>query len=123
MLNRVVNACSLQNHAHDHIQELIQNADDAQATEVGFMIDWRHHPIDDVMFRNFGQYQGPALYAWNNAVFKERDWHSLGKINQSSKEEDVLKVGRFGLGFQSVFHITGITSIFSIVYSIMIKFM
>jgi sacsin len=60
------------------------------------------------MFPDFDAYQGPALYAWNSAVFKGDDWTSLGKINQSSKEEDVLKVGRFGLGFQSVFHITGI---------------
>ena len=56
----------------------------------------------------FKAYQGPAFYAWNSAVFRDNDWTSLGKINQSSKEEDVLKVGRFGLGFQSVFHITGI---------------
>ena len=88
-------------------KELIQNADDAQATKVGFLIDWREHPTNDVMFSKFDQYQGPALYAWNNTVFKDNDWKSLGKINQSSKEEDVLKVGRFGLGFQSVFHITG----------------
>ena len=92
-----------------HMQELIQNADDARATKVGFLIDWRDHPSErgDVMFDNFEQYQGPALYAWNDGVFRKNDWHSLGKINQSSKEEDVLKVGRFGLGFQSVFHITG----------------
>ena len=86
---------------------MIQNADDARAEHVGFLIDWRQHPTDDVMFPNFEPYQGPALYAWNSAVFKGNDWTSLGKINQSSKEEDVLKVGRFGLGFQSVFHITG----------------
>ena len=86
---------------------MIQNADDAQAGHVGFLIDWRQHPTDDVMNPNFKEYQGPALYAWNSAVFKDNDWTSLGKINQSSKEEDVLKVGRFGLGFQSVFHITG----------------
>ena len=86
---------------------MIQNADDAQAEHVGFLIDWRQHPTDDVMNPNFKEYQGPALYAWNSAVFKDNDWTSLGKINQSSKEEDVLKVGRFGLGFQSVFHITG----------------
>ena len=86
---------------------MIQNADDAQATEVGFLIDWRDHESDDVMFPNFEKFQGPALYAWNNANFEEEDWKSLGKINQSSKEANVLKVGRFGLGFQSVFHITG----------------
>ena len=86
---------------------MIQNADDAQAEHVGFLIDWRQHPTDDVMNEDFKAYQGPALYAWNSAVFRDNDWTSLGKINQSSKEEDVLKVGRFGLGFQSVFHITG----------------
>ena len=89
------------------MQELIQNADDAQATEVAFLIDWRYHSTDDVMFSNFEKYQGPALYAWNNAVFKKKDWYSLAKIDESSKKDDVSKAGRFGLGFQSVFHITG----------------
>ena len=94
---------------YDIVQELIQNADDAQATKVGFLLDWRDHPSDrsSVMFDNFEQYQGPALLAWNDGVFKKEDWRSLCKINQSSKENDFLKVGRFGLGFQSVFHITG----------------
>ena len=51
--------------------------------------------------------QGPALYAWNNAMFKEEDWEHYGKMEDSSKEKDALKVGRFGVGFLSVFHITG----------------
>ena len=53
------------------------------------------------------QYQGPALYAWNNAVFEEEDWKGLAKIEQSIKEKEALKIGRFGLGFLSVFHVTG----------------
>ena len=53
------------------------------------------------------QYQGPALYAWNDAVFEKEDWQGLAKIEQSCKENEVLKIGRFGLGFLSVFHITG----------------
>lgn len=57
--------------------------------------------------KNFGQYQGPALYAWNDATFEKHDWKALAKINQSPKKEDALKVGRFGLGFISVFHLTG----------------
>ena len=59
------------------------------------------------MFRNFKKYQGPALYAWNDAKFEKEDWKSLAKSDQSSKIDDALKVGKFGLGFQSVFHITG----------------
>ena len=40
-------------------------------------------------------------------MFERGDWKALAKINRSSKKEDVLKVGRFGLGFLSVFHLTG----------------
>ena len=54
----------------------------------------------------------PALYAWNNAVFKDKDWDHFGKIEESSKENNALKIGRFGVGFLSVFHITGKCDIF-----------
>ena len=91
---------------HCALQELVQNADDAGASEVRFLVDSRGHS-GDTLFENFDQYQGPALYAWNNALFKRKDWKALAKINQSSKKEDVLKVGQFGLGFLSVFHLTG----------------
>lgn len=89
------------------LQELIQNADDAGATEVRFLTDSRNHYSEETLFKNFDEYQGPAMYAWNDAMFKRNDWRALAKINQSSKKEDALKVGRFGLGFLSVFHLTG----------------
>jgi sacsin len=52
--------------------------------------------------------QGPALCVANNAIFTEKDWDGIRMIYSSVKEDDPLKVGRFGLGFKSVFHITGI---------------
>ena len=51
--------------------------------------------------------KGPALYAYNNAVFSDEDWNSLRMLSKSHKEHDPTKVGRFGVGFKSVFHITG----------------
>lgn len=51
--------------------------------------------------------KGPALYAYNNGKFKDKDWGSIGLLSRSLKEKDSLTVGRFGLGFKSVFHITG----------------
>lgn len=54
------------------------------------------------------QYQGPALYVYNNAVFTPEDWHGIQEIARSRKKDDPLKVGRFGIGFNSVYHITGI---------------
>ena len=89
------------------LQELIQNADDAGAKEVCFLLDSRSHSKEDLFDTGLSKYQGPALYAWNDAVFKKDDWKFLGKIEQSSKKKEVLKVGRFGLGFLSVFHMTG----------------
>ena len=52
--------------------------------------------------------QGPALYVYNDAVFTADDWKGIRMLNDSVKEKDPMKVGRFGLGFKSVFHMTGI---------------
>jgi hypothetical protein len=51
--------------------------------------------------------QGPALLAYNDACFTEEDWDGILLMYRSIKEKDALKVGRFGLGFKSVFHMTG----------------
>ena len=52
-------------------------------------------------------HQGPALYAYNNAEFTKEDWKGIRMLCDSIKVKDPMKVGRFGLGFKSVFHITG----------------
>ena len=51
--------------------------------------------------------KGPALYAYNNALFDEEDWRGIRMLSQSIKHSDPLKVGHFGIGFKSVFHLTG----------------
>ena len=55
------------------------------------------------------KYQGPALYAFNNATFSEKDWAGVTAIGQSHKTTDHERfpIGRFGIGFNSVYHITG----------------
>ena len=72
-----------------------------------FLLDPRQHSTALLLEDGLSGYQGPALYAWNDAVFKKDDWECLAKIEQSNKKKELLKVGRFGLGFLSVFHITG----------------
>ena len=52
-------------------------------------------------------FQGPALYCYNNAEFTDEDWEGLQRLMRSNKENNPLKVGRFGIGFNSVYHITG----------------
>ena len=71
-------------------------------------MDPQRYPVEGLVKDSLKPVQGPALLAWNNATFKEEDWSNIGKLYQSKKMEDKMKVGRFGIGFQSVHHITGI---------------
>uniref|UniRef100_UPI0037E8DF6F sacsin n=1 Tax=Semicossyphus pulcher TaxID=241346 RepID=UPI0037E8DF6F len=95
------------------LKELIQNADDAQATEVVFIHDERSYGAESLWTDDLGEYQGPALYAYNNAAFTNDDWKGIQMAGRSVKRNDPNKVGRFGIGFNSVYHITDVPSIFS----------
>lgn len=55
--------------------------------------------------------KGPALYAYNNAVFTDEDWERIQMAGRSGKVNDPNKIGRFGIGFNSVYHITGKTCV------------
>ena len=96
------------------LQEIIQNADDAGATEVKFFIDERSHGQHNLLHPSLAKFQGPALLAYNNAVFTDEDWTNIQKLKQSSKRFNQHKVGKFGIGFNSVFHVTGMLNIVSL---------
>ncbi|KAM9318083.1 sacsin [Pholidichthys leucotaenia] len=95
------------------LKELIQNAEDAGATEVRFMYDETEHGVESLWSPDMAQHQGTALYVYNDAVFTVEDWNGIQEIARSRKRDDPLKVGRFGIGFNSVYHITDVPSIFS----------
>eukprot|EP00064_Thunnus_orientalis_P009264 superscaffoldBa00001163_g9287 len=95
------------------LKELIQNAEDAGATEVKFMYDETEYGVESLWSPDMAQHQGTALYVYNDAVFTVEDWNGIQEIARSRKRDDPLKVGRFGIGFNSVYHITDVPSIFS----------
>ena len=86
---------------------MIQNADDAGATEVQFYVDCRQHKTSYLLHPGLAPYQGPALISANDAIFSDEDWEGIQNLQQSIKAEDPFKVGRFGIGFNSVYHLTG----------------
>ncbi len=86
---------------------MIQNADDAGATTVWFYVDERWHSKSNLPHPDLAMFQGPALVAANDACFTEEDWEGIQSLQQSIKAEDPFKVGRFGIGFNSVYHLTG----------------
>ena len=88
-------------------QEIIQNADDAGAKTVKFFIDNRKHGTMLLVHPDLAPFQGPALLAYNDAQFRDEDWKGIQNLQRSVKAKDPFKVGKFGIGFNSVYHITG----------------
>ncbi|CAB4295974.1 unnamed protein product [Prunus armeniaca] len=95
------------------LKELIQNADDAGATTVRLCLDRRLHGTDSLLSETLAPWQGPALLAYNDAVFTEEDFVSISRIGGSSKHGQASKTGRFGVGFNSVYHLTDLPSFVS----------
>ena len=94
-------------HAWLPLQEIIQNADDAGARVIRFYLDHRQHGQRTLVHPDIARFQGPALLAYNDAQFKEEDWEGIQNLQLSNKAENSFKVGKFGIGFNSVYHITG----------------
>ena len=94
-------------------KELIQNADDAGATKVCFLIDWRDGPKKSLFSPAMSECQGPALWAYNDAVFSDDDFKNINKLAGKTKKDDFTKIGRFGLGFNAVYHLTDVPSFLS----------
>jgi hypothetical protein len=81
------------------IKELIQNADDGEATSV--TIGWsigipdNPHPL----------FQTPGVFVTNNGKFDDRDERGIKSIGVSVKSGDEGTIGKFGLGLKSIFHL------------------
>eukprot|EP00041_Stephanoeca_diplocostata_P038747 m.1548887 g.1548887 ORF g.1548887 m.1548887 type:complete len:221 (-) comp25264_c0_seq19:8803-9465(-) len=112
---------NLDNYTSNQILgELLQNADDAGADRVAFLLDKRTHgatrlytsenvenaQLPGACEGDMCSLQGPALLAYDSAGFNSEDWKGLMSFGQGSKKMDPTKTGKFGLGFNSVYHLT-----------------
>ena len=97
------------------LKELVQNADDAGATEVRFLYDERTNEDAMTCLIDEGMKgcQGPALWVYNDAQFKDEDFENIAKLNEATKEHETEKIGRFGLGFNAVYNLTDVPMLLS----------
>ena len=91
-------------------KELIQNADDAGATEVRFLYDERTNQdaITCLLDKGMKGCHGPALWVYNDATFKDEDFVNITKLSEATKAHDTAKIGRFRLGFNAVYNLTDV---------------
>ena len=90
------------------LKELLQNADDAEATEICFIKDPRRHPDERVFEDSWKPLQGPALCVYNNKPFTEVDIKGIQNLGEGSKGDDPNKTGQYGVGFNAVYHLTDV---------------
>ena len=92
------------------LKELLQNADDAEATEICFIKDPRQHPDEHVFKDSWKPLQGPALCVYNNKPFTKADIKGIQNLGEGIKGDDPNKTGQYGVGFNAVYHLTDVPS-------------
>ncbi len=94
------------------LNEQLQNADDAGATVFKVLYDKRDlgtsSPSSTLLSPEMAKWMGPALYAFDDAVFQPDDFVSIQQVGDGLKRGDPTKTGQFGLGFNSVYHVTDV---------------
>jgi len=78
------------------IYELLQNSEDANATEVSFEL------LDNEL-----------RFSHNGKLFDYDDIEGITSIGQGTKANDINKIGKFGVGFKAVFAYTSTPRIYS----------
>ncbi|VDH93736.1 sacsin [Mytilus galloprovincialis] len=91
-------------------KELLQNADDAGATEIHFVTDYNSYSSAKVFDGNFRELQGPSLLVYNNTSFSEYDLESIQLLGIGGKNENPTETGKYGVGFNAVYHLTDVPS-------------
>ena len=78
------------------VYELLQNAEDAEATEVAF-----------ALFHNRLEVRH------NGKLFDDDDVRGICGLGKGTKADDLTKIGEFGIGFKSVFAYTNSPQVYS----------
>lgn len=107
---------------HQVVNELLQNADDAGATTFRILLDKRKQNgwgTSSLLSSSMKDFQGPALYQFCDSTFSNTDFESIQRVSDGLKRGDPLKTGQFGLGFNSVYHLTDCPMFMSGKYCIM----
>jgi sacsin len=76
------------------------------------MIDTFSYPKERI-WPGMKEFQGASLLVYNDRIFSKSDFNAICNIGNSEKFKDPTKIGQFGVGFNSCYHITDVPSFIS----------
>ena len=88
------------------VKEFLQNADDAGATRLSVVMDWRCHTLEGLPDPRMAALLGPALLISNDKPFTDEDLSAIQRIGEGVRREAGPKIGRFGYGFNTAYNVT-----------------
>ncbi len=116
-------------------KEFLQNAEDAGGSRFRLTLDrTSNYPTELLLDPGMRRWHGPALWMFNDALFSEKDWQGIQSLSRGGKGRDEnlntigngntnasessrisndAKIGRHGLGFNSVYNVTDVPSVLS----------
>ena len=92
-------------------KEFIQNAEDAGASEIAFILNQREFSANDgELFSDSENWSKlhklPSLLIYNNKTLTEDDLIGITKLGRGNKWDSLESIGQFGVGFNVAYHIT-----------------
>jgi sacsin len=63
-----------------------------------------------IIHRVWEPLQGPAILVYNDKPFTKEDIEGIQQLGLGSKGHDATKTGQYGVGFNSVYHLTDVPS-------------
>eukprot|EP00741_Cyanophora_paradoxa_P000043 tig00000057_g40.t1 len=93
------------------------------STIASFVVDLRsNHPTEGLVDTGGGRLgarrvtalqRAPALLAYNDRPFTKEDFESLRSLGASKKAQNASKIGQWGYGFTSIYHLTDLPGLVS----------
>jgi hypothetical protein len=92
------------------VKELLQNSDDARASKFEIILDEGCYPPDSTEAEIFDQkvfstIYGPSIIVFDDGNMTKQNVEAIQEISAGNKTEDPCNTGKYGLGFNSVYHI------------------